>query len=288
MIHKLKTFLNLVNTNQSFGKVAEQTKMLLDVGEKGRFLINCSKIMETWRLKEIVEKNPNLIDFYFKHEKLDKNICYSPLSQILKMAGPYGDEQVLYLIEKGADINRVANIEGKSPLILAFNYHYFSVVEKMISLGVDVNILDNEKNNCLLHFFKHSYLLNDDSYFSKLNKMVSLLHKNNFNFSQTDKEGNNVLFYMVYHQPNNTELLNTLIEYGVNPYHKNNNGQNFIDFYEKGVRARECKQMGRFGKIIPLIKEEKNLIIETLKEKLMLEEITNEIPIKKNIKPVKI
>lgn len=267
MFNKFKDFLHLVNLNQSIGNVAKQSKFLLEIGEEGRFLINCSKIMETWRLKETVEKNPNLIDFYFKNEKLNKDICYSPLSQILKLSGPYADEQALYLIEKGADINRVANIEGKTPLILAFQYHCFNVVEKMINMGVDVNTVDNNQNNSLLHFYKFSYLIEDEAYFPKLNKMVNLLRLHDFDFNHVDDKGNNVLFYASYFQPNNITLIQTLIDYGIDTKHKNQEGLNFIDFYEKGMLDRVNKKS-----LINTEDNEFENFFKTLKEKLLLEE----------------
>lgn len=141
-------------------------------------------------------------------------------------------EKIIYLIEKGININYI-NSDGQNALFLTPNE---KILELLIDNEIDINHLDINDRNFLFNYmyYQISYVNNNPrtrsitKFISKniINKVLNM----GININQVDKLGNNLLFYLVLniYNDDNFETMKYLIDKCININHVNHKGENIL------------------------------------------------------------
>jgi len=95
------------------------------------------------------------------------------------------DEIITYFVEKGVDVNK-ADKQGNTPFISASGTKSLAVVQLMLPKVKNINAVNNKGESALLSAVKSSTA-----------EVVNLLIKNGADVKVTDKEGNNLAYYLI-------------------------------------------------------------------------------------------
>jgi len=175
-------------------------------------------------------KNPNIyFQKYIINNSLYKPLLFFPIAN--------NDEQsLLYLLEKGININQKDTHEGKTALIYACEYGHQKIIKLLIDYGSNINEKDKNGENALIIAFKYGYLeivklLIQNSTNDNYLKIIDLLIKNNElsrNMNKKDKDGNTPLMLACHN--GYLEIVQFLIKNGANVNEKNHIGENALMF----------------------------------------------------------
>lgn len=195
--------------------------MLFSLGKKGKFISHIHEGTKFDDFKLAIENEPSYI--HFKHKSK-----YLPHQTVLSQCISKGlEEHTLYLIDKGANIHELSSTYQEYPILLAARKGLLRVMEKMISQGVDLKVVNWIEQDCLSAFFYQNPCR--DSFV----QCIHLLKKNNFDFNHVDSKGNNILFKMAEQQFfNNEAAIEAMLNTNINLAHKNKNGLDFFAYYE--------------------------------------------------------
>jgi ankyrin repeat protein len=108
------------------------------------------------------------------------------------------------LIDKGADVNTMCNIEKRTCLIWAVINHNKNIVQLLIEAGADINIQDR---------YGDTALILASMYGSK--EIVKLLLKANANVNIQNDNGNTALMYALGYD--NIKIIKLLVDAGALP-----------------------------------------------------------------------
>jgi len=155
-------------------------------------------------------KNPNI--YLQKYVDNEYKYIYKPL---LFFPIANNDEQyLLYLLEKGANINQ-KDTDGKNSLMYASRFGHLEIVKLLLKNGADINQRNNNGWNPLMYASRFVYL-----------ELVKLLVKNGADINQRDNNGWNPLLYACDY--GHLELVKLLIENGADINQKNDNKCNAL------------------------------------------------------------
>lgn len=141
---------------------------------------------------------------------------YPPLFEALDSTHLDGSTIIDLLIDNGADVNSQAG-KLRIPVISSALEHRkdFDLIEKLISTGANVNIVDAEGNSPLWYVirnYNHDYEL----------KLVKLLLESGANPNLFDKTPLLLMYNL------QSEVFKLLLEYGANPHYQNSDGENLL------------------------------------------------------------
>jgi ankyrin repeat protein len=123
------------------------------------------------KVEQLIQRNPGWVD--------STSNGYSPLI----LAAYFGKEKIVELLLKhGADMYKIDPMVGTMPLQLAAMQNYLSVVDVLISNGMDVNAKDLNKKTALIFAIENNK-----------KEMVELLLKNNSRLPEENEMMNQVL-----------------------------------------------------------------------------------------------
>lgn len=131
-------------------------------------------------------------------------------------------EEVKYLVENGADVNKTDN-DGKTPLLMALREYTDNIIIYLVENGADVNKADKHGDTPLLDACSNNSL-----------KIVRYLIENGAqkSINKANNTGSTPLYWACDH--NNLELITYLVENGAV------NTINIVDDFEEGPLYCAC------------------------------------------------
>jgi len=162
------------------------------------------------------------------------------------------DQMIEYLFVNGADLDH-QNDSGRTPLMVAAcNRHRQESLNKLIKLGANVNICDNNGRDAFMH------TINNNN-----GAMMDILLKAGTNINVADNEGITPL--MLCAKRGNREGLRVLIARGANVFAKNNRGQTALNM-AKIFKNKTCEEILAKAEKIYNSDLSKNQKVEALKQ----------------------
>jgi ankyrin repeat protein len=193
-------------------------------------LFDCISLLLIKGLKiNYFDKYKNTVLFYVN---FNNYISYD-LQSIKKFENNY-IKLYKFLVQKGVNLNH-KNYLGNT---FAFNNKFTpKIFKKLIKLGLNVNILNNEKQNILTYYINNfNYLFFNQSNFYQL---IKIFCQNNFKLNSQDKNGNTLMHFILRDDLlNNINSFYYLYKKGANVTLKNKydrsplNMLNSIEYFE--------------------------------------------------------
>ena len=143
------------------------------------------------------------------------------------------EDNINLLLALNAVIN-IKNIDGNTPLHLAAKYDNEIIMDKLLRVGIIPNTINNDGYNAAAYC-----VINGNK------KTLNILYNNGINFQQLDNNGNNLIHISLMFGKNKYEIINTLVNFGVNVNDKNNDNISCIELLDYIIEYFEEKNKNK-------------------------------------------
>lgn len=195
---------------------------------------------------------------------IQDNEGYTPLMRILEEED-FDFTLAKMLIKQGSNLN-LKNKEGQTALhIFASHTWTFSpyLLENFIKSGANINAKDKNGLTPLMYIIKKFEAAPKCIYLPSIylgNKAIEILLDYGANPNDKDEDGNTALSYLVQHDNNgHTRLVKTLLKFNADPFIKNNDKKDTIDYISSSTDAYIIKFLSeKTGLKLPIKELEEN------------------------------